>query len=1555
MPKTTVSVNFNGKDGGLSNLFNKLSAAVTKLDKELSSLDSTLARVDARLKGMQSSSGFLSSLGKVNLGSILGGKGGGSGLGLNIGNVTGNLTSALTSGLSRAGSLVSSIFSGIVSTVKSAVSNSYQSITGFISYADKAVLMFGNSIRQIAQGIQSFGIAFSIFVSAPLGKLLSGVVSESVEFDDALVKIRKTTEASTDDIGKLGASLTQLSLGLPETRQDLAAIAEDWGAVGITINNDSGVKQMTELVRLTAMLSSSTRGLSPGDAVEKLGKFAAIYYPDVADFVGEAEKLFSVISKLEDVTPLDAGDILATAQRMASVTKALDIAPEKALALAAAVASVNASAERAGTQMATALNTMVVKTDKVAALFGTTEENVKSLMAGHPEDFFLTIASSIAAIEDPLERVRETQAVFGTTGGKALGGLSGSIENVARIMAVANDEFVKGTYLQFQFDAALESTKNQLSILRNNLTYAGSAIGDAFLPYITKFVALAVPAIQMLTDWFKNLGESVKVQILLWAALLTVAGPVVVFFSSMLFMVGLTISGLSSMFGVVMMIIKGLIGFGGVVLGLLNPINLLVAGLAGVAIYAVFLANDLLMAQGIVQSYISKAYQWGYNLIASFADGIRSAASAAYNAVVAVINAFIGLIQAFSPPREGPLTGIESWGENLMMAYADGIMASASGVSAAVSYVDEQLAGMLESLSPSGVKAFTDAFNGIKSIINTVGQHIGSTAGEINNRISGAASAVANFISNLRSGIPDDLTEIYEMLGGLGPRYEELIRLQETYTAGEARLKAIQAALKGINSETESLIANVVSQTGLTNDQQAAMIRRIKLEQAAKETALKQEEDSIQAQQDALKDDIDKKQSIIDVLASLIFPQENVSAGTGKVDKPDKPKKDDGITPIDMVPFDPNTGGALDNLKDKFEKTGESAMTFTEKLGKAKTMIEGLVAGLRGDDPKLYSAMPEAFWQGFEKGKSIRDSVLEFLAKFDSFVRSLGTIKDVIKDGGLKFLLGISDGASGGELNWDAIAYMGIFAGSLYILGYVAGVVGEKVKDVFDYLFTKREGGDEPTPFEQLLTRITNAYSAFVEGFKENTKDIDWTSFGQAVADMAGALGLVSSDESVWRAIGQSLGAILTISTDLVIKLARLMHIVALIFGAEDEKRFKEMYGSLKASTDQTDGFWSSADKVYQIFKDIKDIIKEISTLYDNFMSTFTGKTSQDPSPQTGGGGSGGFGDGSSKDHQSSTGGMYVKGKSAFEDFKQGFTDGITEGSELISTEITGKVGLGEALQSGLQLNGRISAGFYLMGLYNEFVSDTPVGTAMNEAIASVGRWLGVATPEIDTHGRTFGQLMLDGTGATFVEQVEPDKAMNQLPPAVSKWEAANKTLIEDKGKTIGKDITKGTGYITGTDTGYMDLGVSAMWIWINTQWQRLVDVGKSWGSGVIEGIKSAFSGAGDALWGAISGALDWVYKKLPDWFLILIGRKPAEPQNEENSVSNNEENSVSNNGTTINKSSLSIPHPPVVNTQPNIYITVNVDSGAIGTKDNAKTLADTIYKRLIQDGRLMR
>lgn len=1559
MPKTTISVNFSGKDGGLSNLFNKLSSAVTKLDKELTSLDNTLARVDSRLKNLQSTSGFLSSIGsKMSVGGSSSGGGLIGGILGNVGNInsiTGRVSSMFTAGISRAASFVGSAFSGIVGTVRSAITNSYQSITGFITYVDKAILMFGNSIRQIAQGIQSFGISFSLFVSAPLGKMLSTVISESVEYDDALVKIRKTTEASTADIDKLGESLTQLSLGLPETRQELAAIAEDWGAVGITIENDGAVKNMTELVRLTAMLSSSTRGLSPSDAVEKLGKFAAIYYPDVSQFVGEAEKLFSVISKLEDVTPLDAGDILATAQRMAPVTKALDIAPEKALALAAALASVNASAERAGTQGATALNTMVVKTDKVAELFGVTEDKVKSLMSDSPEDFFLTIASSIAAIEDPLERVRETQAVFGSTGGKAVGSLAGSMENVANIMAIANDEFQKGTYLQFQFNAALESTKNQLAILKNNLTYAGSAIGDAFLPYITKFVVLAVPAIQLLTNWFRQLDEGVKVQIVLWGALLTIAGPVVVFFSSLLFMVGLTISGLSSMFGVVMMIVKGLVGFGGIILGLLNPINLLIAGLAGVAIYSMFLANDLLMAQGIIQSYIAKAYQWGYNLIASFADGISAAAGAAYNAVMSVINAFIGLIQSFSPPREGPLQNIDTWGENLIITYADSMISAADATVSAVSYISDQLAATLDGMSGPAVKTFTDAFNGIKSIINTVGQHIGSTATEINGRISGAAQAVANFIANLQSGVPDDLSEIYGYLGGLGERYEELIRLQNAYSDGETRLKQIQAALKGINGETESLIANVVSQTGLSEDQQAAMIRRIKLEQSAKETSLKREEDNLQSQQDKLKDDIDKKQQIIDALESLIFPSDTANGGTDKTDKPSKPDKGDGITPIDMVPFDPNTGGALDRLKEKFDDAGKGADTFTEKLGKAKATIEGLVAGLRGDDPKLYQAMPESFWKGFEKGKSIRDSVIEFLKKFDAFVRSLGTIQDTIKDGGVKFLLGLSDGGSGKGLNWDAIAFLGVFAGALYVLGYIAGNVGQKVQDLFNYLFTKQEGSDELTPFEVLIDRISKAYTAFVEGFKENTKDIDWQSFGSAVLTIAGALGLVATDANVWKAIGQSLGAILTTATELIIKFARLIHIVALIFGAEDEQRFKDMYSSLKTATDKTDDFWSSADKVLKAFKDIKDMIQEVSTLYDNFMSIFTGKTDQDPAPQAGGGGQGGFGDGSLKDHRSSTGGMYDKGKSSATDFKDGFVDGLAEASAKITESIQNAAGVGgTGASESVKASGALTGGDYLLGAQGTLMDGDIITKVFNNLITSVVNWATGNKDAINTEGGTFGQHYIDGTGNLFSEQTEPNVQMDKLTTAVSLWETTNRPIIEEKGKRVGRDIVKGTGDITGTDTSYMDSGVWAMWNWINTQWQRIVDVGKSWGSAVIDGIKVAFTGAGDAIWGALKGSLDWVYKQLPDWFLILIGRKPSTPTKEEDQKKKGK--SSANQSNSLNKSNITVP-TTIINNQPNMIININIDNSNGGkmTKDDAKNMADTVYKRLIQDGRLLR
>lgn len=1521
MPRTTINVLFSGRDNGLVNLFQRIDQSVNTLDRNMNRLESTISRVDSRFRGLRSSSGFLSSIGGNNRG---------NGFSLQSVGLRGfqqalaGGSNILTSVLGRTASLTSSIFRGVTSTISGAVSSAYRNVTNMISFVDKAIMTFGNSIRQIAQGIQSFGIAFSIFVSAPLARILQGVVTEAVNFDDALVLVRKTTGATTDDIDKLGESLTNLSLGLPTSRNDLAKIAEDWGAIGIAISDEAGVNTMTELVRLTSMFVSSVRGVTAGDAVEKLGRFAAIYYPDVQSFVGEAEQLMSVLSALEDVTPLDTGEILAAAQRLAPVTKSLEIAPERALALAAAVASVNVSAERAGTQTSTALIDMVTNVDKVAQLFGTTEEKINSLMADSPDEFFYTLAASIGAVEDPLRRVQIVEEVFGKVGGKSIGSLVNSIPNLSAILQVANDEFARGTYLQWQFNASLDSTKSQLQILRNNLTYAGAAIGDALLPYITKFVTLAVPAIQMLTNWFKGLNDQVKIQVVGWMAFLAIAGPLVVFFSSLLFMIGLTISGFSSLFGVVGMMASGFISFFGALIGFLSPINLLVAALAGMAIYAVYLAKDLSAAGGVVQSYISKFYTWGYNLIASFASGIQSAASAAYNAVMSVINGFIGLIQSFSPPKQGPLRNIENWGKNLMSAYGDGIAKAGPSIVGAISYVNEGIRKALEGFSPETVSMFSNVFNSIKGVINTVGSHIGLETSVINSRIETAASSVASFIQSLEAGMPTGLGDIAGYLGGLSVDFEQLIILQSQYADGETRLRQIQKALKDINSETDKMIAKVITQKDLTADQQSAMIRRIKLEQSMREQSLQTEQDTLQAQQDQIKSDIDKKQQIIDILSSLIFPNgvgaNGLNSDSLRPDKLDKP----AIEPIDLVPFQA-AAGTLDEVKKRFDSTGESVSDFTEKLGAARLMIEGFVAAVRGDDKASYSEMPDAFWKGWEQGENVRKNVLDFMEKFDAIYTKIKNSKKLIEDGFFAYLVGYQSGQNGGELNWEMIGYLSTLSAVMLVLGWMAGVAAKGVEDFMVSLFTGNQEGGEKSPVEIVIDRVLGAIRSFRTGWNNATKSLDLGGFVRSLGRIGAALGILGTNQTLWEALGSALGEIATATSKVVTGIDGIIQVIGIFSGVSNKKAFEDMYVSLGKGKKPAEELANEAGRIYDNLMNIRNGVADAIASVRDWYNFLTGQ-SPDKS-DTGGAGTGGFSGPQTLEQQLDNSILdNVKDKFGF-NIGQKVKDGINEGINSLSSWAETSAAISKLIENG----------------------------ALNAEL------------DIKKNGSSVGSTFMLALQEFWENPLNYIAVMGAIPISAEGWRATTgKPLLDQNGQDFGADVLGGTKTKFTTDVSYFTTLITTMTGWITENVQSILDIGKSIGGSIIGGMTEGIKAGKQAFWDAIEWLVDQAWNYMPSWFrkfweMTQAGEEAKEKEKKSNETGKGggEQQVEVTEGKGKGRMGFNKGYTPFKETQTQAIsgynITINIDPSIASQIDRRSIdrLAEEIYSKMVRDMKL--
>lgn len=82
-----------------------------------------------------------------------------------------------------------------------------------------------------------------------------------------------------------------------------------------------------------------------------------------------------------------------------------------------------------------------------------------------------------------------------------------------------------------------------------------------------------------------------------------------------------------------------------------------------------------------LSTWPGRLYDWGVNLMKSFADGIRSAIGQIVDAWKAGMDKAKNMIKGNSPPKEGPYKNIDVWGYNVGSAWADGLRSAMSDFS----------------------------------------------------------------------------------------------------------------------------------------------------------------------------------------------------------------------------------------------------------------------------------------------------------------------------------------------------------------------------------------------------------------------------------------------------------------------------------------------------------------------------------------------------------------------------------------------------------------------------------------------------------------------------------------------------------------------------------------------------------------------------------------------------------------------------------------------------------------------------------------------------------
>jgi TP901 family phage tail tape measure protein len=376
--------------------------------------------------------------------------------------------------------------------LKDKFSPGMKSATASLGKFEKGLGKASSGAGQLAGGLTKAGTRIAAGVA--LG--LTGAAKAAIDWQEAFTGVQKTVDASSLAKGTtfrdLELVLRQMATEMPNTADELAAIAEAGGALGIA------GKDIAAFTRQVAILASTTN-VSADDAATALGQLQNVIGLTGEEFDNFAASLVDLGNKGASTEAA----ILEIARRAGGAAKLFGIAKDETLGWAAAAANLGLNEELAGT----ALQNVFVKLMPAYIQGSKNLVRITGKTAAQLKKSFKTDAGG--AIESLIEqlgkmpkdqRLKAVQDLFGKSSGltRLVLGLADSYKNnLAPSLDTATKSWEEATAAQIEFDKRNATVSSALKRLGNGINDAAISIGEGFTPAVgraadklAKFLAL---------------------------------------------------------------------------------------------------------------------------------------------------------------------------------------------------------------------------------------------------------------------------------------------------------------------------------------------------------------------------------------------------------------------------------------------------------------------------------------------------------------------------------------------------------------------------------------------------------------------------------------------------------------------------------------------------------------------------------------------------------------------------------------------------------------------------------------------------------------------------------------------------------------------------------------------------------------------------------------------------------------------------------------------------------------------------------------------------------
>ena len=162
----------------------------------------------------------------------------------------------------------------------------------------------------------------------------TAAVNAQVKWESAFAGVKKTVDGTTEQMAALEKGIKDMSLALPSSAEEIAAVAESAGQLGIQTDNILG------FTRTIIDLGNATN-LVGEEGASQLAKFTNITQMSQKDF----NRLGSTIVALGNNMATTEADIVSMAMRLAGAGKQVGMTEADIMSFSAALSSVGIEAE----------------------------------------------------------------------------------------------------------------------------------------------------------------------------------------------------------------------------------------------------------------------------------------------------------------------------------------------------------------------------------------------------------------------------------------------------------------------------------------------------------------------------------------------------------------------------------------------------------------------------------------------------------------------------------------------------------------------------------------------------------------------------------------------------------------------------------------------------------------------------------------------------------------------------------------------------------------------------------------------------------------------------------------------------------------------------------------------------------------------------------------------------------------------------------------------------------------------------------------------------------